>query len=74
MVKKFLLTLCLFIGCSLAAFGQKDDKKDPPPKKGDKPVVVPRDKEKPRETPKPTPKKPENQLIGGGRIGDEEIG
>jgi outer membrane biosynthesis protein TonB len=57
MLKKSLLTLCLLVGCSLAAFGQSNN---PPPKPN--PPTVPVEPKKPKPTPKPTPK-PESQLV-----------
>lgn len=65
MLKKSLFTLILLVGCSLVAFGQSNDKKDPPPKSGKGPVVpVQPKKPQPTPTPTPTPKKPNTNLIG----------
>lgn len=71
-LKKILFTLGLLIGCSLVAFGQNEDKKEPP-KKVNPPTINPVDKDKPKDSPTPKtdskdPKKPENQLAGGGKI------
>lgn len=59
------------IGCSLAAFGQTDDNRNPPPKKGEQPkikIVPKNDGNKPKESPKDNdpneatkPKKPDNE-------------
>lgn len=58
MLKGFLFTIILMVGCSLAAFGQTNDTGKPPPK--DKPPVVP---VKPKPTPTPTPpKRPNDEL------------
>ena len=64
MLKKTLFTLILLVGCSLVAFGQSNDKKDPPPKSGKGPVVPVKPKETPTPKPNPTPKKPDTNLIG----------
>ncbi|MCA0451658.1 MAG: hypothetical protein LCH62_18105, partial [Proteobacteria bacterium] len=45
-LKNFLFTLGLLIGCSLVAFGQTEDKKEPP-KKVNPPTINPVDKDKP---------------------------
>lgn len=76
MLKKSLFTIILLVGCSLVAFGQSNDKKNPPPKSGDKPVVPVEPKKNPPPTPKPTPtpKKPNSQLIDIGAVGQVLIG
>lgn len=71
-LKTFIFTFGLLIGCSLAAFGQTEDKKEPP-KKVNPPTINPVDKDKPKDSTAPKndskePKKPENQLAGGGKI------
>lgn len=76
MLKNFLFTLILLVGCSLAAFGQSNDNRGNPPPKKDPPVVTPKPKETPKPTPKPDrpPKKPESELIGGGESNQNLIG
>lgn len=77
-LKKFLFTLVLLIGTSLAAFGQNEEKKEPP-KKVNPPTINPEKKiEKPRDSNAPKtdskePKKTENQLAGGGKIIKAEV-
>ena len=58
-VKKLLFTFVLVGGLSVAGMAQKDDRQNPPPKGGNTPVVVPREKP-PKETPRggDKPKKP----------------
>lgn len=58
-VKKLLFTFVLIGGLSVAGMAQKDDRQKPPPKGGNTPVVVPREKP-PKENPKggEKPKKP----------------
>lgn len=71
MLKNLLFTIVLLVGCSLVAFGQTDDNRNPPPKKGEQPkiVIAPKnDGNKPKDTPKndnpkqdPKPKKPDDE-------------
>lgn len=53
-IKKTAFLFILLTGLSVGAYAQKDPKKPPPPKP-DRPVVVP----KPKDNPKDKPKKPE---------------
>lgn len=58
MLKKILFTTFFVFGCSLVAFGQKND---PPPKKDPPTIKIP---PKPTPTPTPTPKKPNLVEVG----------
>jgi hypothetical protein len=71
MLIKLLFTMLLVAGCSLVAFGQNDDNKNPPPKKGEQPkiMIVPKnDGNKPKDSPRDEnprestkPKKPDDE-------------
>ncbi len=69
MLKNLLFTIILMVGCSLVAFGQSNDNRNPPPKEGEKPKIkiVPKNDDKTKDSPKNTnpdydkPKKPETE-------------
>lgn len=71
MLKNLFFTIVLLVGCSLAAFGQNDDNRNPPPKKGEQPkiMIVPKnDGKKPKDSPnndnpkqETKPKKPDDE-------------
>ena len=57
-IQKFIFTLLMVAGLTLAVSAQKDDQKKPPPK-GDPPVVTPQPKNPPpQKPPSNTPQKP----------------
>jgi hypothetical protein len=57
MMKNLILTGVLLVGCSVVAFGQRNDGQEkPPPKPSPPKVTIP-----PKPTPTPTPKKPNGE-------------
>lgn len=55
MLKNLFFTIIFLVGCSLTGFGQSDDNRNPPPKKGEQPkiMIVPKnDGQKPKDPPR----------------------